>query len=281
MKLEHIMSNTDLFTLCAEAIAAANGLLITAGAGMGVDSGLPDFRGKQGFWRAYPALGQAGIPFERIANPNSFIENPRFAWGFCGHRLNLYRRTVPHAGFEILRQLGAMLPYGAFVFTSNVDGQFQKAGFSSLRVEECHGSIHYLQCLNGCTPPGDWPADDFVPEVDEARCLLLSDMPRCPVCCSIARPSILMFNDEGWLGSVSTEQEMRREAWLKGVQRPLVIEIGAGTNIPSVRLFSERFKVPLIRINPTDSITPHRKGISLSMGGLEALTGIGRACGLD
>jgi NAD-dependent SIR2 family protein deacetylase len=37
----------------------ADGLLVTAGAGMGVDSGLPDFRGNEGLWRAYPALAAA------------------------------------------------------------------------------------------------------------------------------------------------------------------------------------------------------------------------------
>ncbi len=42
----------------------ADGLLITAGAGMGVDSGLPDFRGAEGFWRAYPALQAEGVCFE-------------------------------------------------------------------------------------------------------------------------------------------------------------------------------------------------------------------------
>ena len=39
----------------AELIAKADALLITAGAGMSVDSGLPDFRGGKGFWRAYPS----------------------------------------------------------------------------------------------------------------------------------------------------------------------------------------------------------------------------------
>jgi NAD-dependent SIR2 family protein deacetylase len=47
----------------ARLIAEADALLITAGAGMGVDSGLPDFRGREGFWRAYPALGRLKIPF--------------------------------------------------------------------------------------------------------------------------------------------------------------------------------------------------------------------------
>ena len=51
----------------ADLLAAADGLLIAAGAGMGVDSGLPDFRGNAGFWNAYPALGAAGTPFMDVA----------------------------------------------------------------------------------------------------------------------------------------------------------------------------------------------------------------------
>lgn len=47
----------DAFEESAALIAQADGLVVAAGAGMGVDSGLPDFRGREGFWRAYPALG--------------------------------------------------------------------------------------------------------------------------------------------------------------------------------------------------------------------------------
>ena len=42
----------------ASLIREADALLIGAGAGMGVDSGLPDFRGNEGLWRAYPKLGK-------------------------------------------------------------------------------------------------------------------------------------------------------------------------------------------------------------------------------
>ena len=47
-------------------------LLVTAGAGMGVDSGLPDFRGTEGFWRSYPPLAELGLRFEEVANPAWF-----------------------------------------------------------------------------------------------------------------------------------------------------------------------------------------------------------------
>ena len=125
----------------AEAILSAKNIIITAGAGMGVDSGLPDFRGNQGFWRAYPPLN--GIPFEVMANPKKFEDNVRLAWGFYGHRLELYRKTVPHKGFSILQKWVQNKPF--FIYTSNVDGQFQKAGFSEDRIIEIHGSIHHLQ----------------------------------------------------------------------------------------------------------------------------------------
>ena len=86
----------------AGAIASAEYLLIAAGAGMGVDSGLPDFRGPQGFWRAYPAFEKLGLRFEEIADAQWFDDDPHLAWGFYGHRLNLYRATRPHEGFEFL-----------------------------------------------------------------------------------------------------------------------------------------------------------------------------------
>ena len=44
----------DAVQRAASAIRGAKAILIGAGAGMGVDSGLPDFRGNQGFWNAYP-----------------------------------------------------------------------------------------------------------------------------------------------------------------------------------------------------------------------------------
>src|SRR6476469_9695622 len=108
----------------ANAIRSADALLVTAGAGMGVDSGLPDFRGPEGFWRAYPPLQKLGLSFTDIAQPHWFETNPELAWAFYGHRRQLYRQTSPHAGYQMLRRWGQLMPAGGFVVTSNVDGQF-------------------------------------------------------------------------------------------------------------------------------------------------------------
>lgn len=256
-------------------IHSADSLIITAGAGMGVDSGLPDFRGKEGFWKAYPALAKAQIGFTDIACPDTFTDNPKLAWGFYGHRLNLYRKTEPHKGFRLLRAIASHLDGGAFVFTSNVDGHFQRSGFPLNSIVECHGSIHHLQCLQGCNQE-IWEATKFVPEVDEERCLLTSPFPTCRHCGGIARPNILMFGDWQWLNWRTEFQRARFYEWRETVSRPVVIEIGAGQSIPTVREFGERQKAPLIRINLSDAAVNRPGDVELQMGGLEAIAAISK-----
>lgn len=266
-----------LFEDAAALIDDADALVIAAGAGIGIDSGLPDFRGDDGFWRAYPALRAARLDFRNIASPAAFRHNPARAWGFYGHRLALYRATVPHPGFAILRHWGERMPHGCSIFTSNVDGQFQKAGFDRGGIHECHGSIHHLQCM---APRCDeiWDAEGFTPEVDAERCLLLNDAPTCPRCGGLARPNILMFGDGGWLPGRSDRQGRSQEIWLSRVRRPVVLEIGAGSAIPSVRRFSDEVlqhhNGRLVRINPREAKVPHRLDIALPCGALEALAGI-------
>src|SRR5688572_19136713 len=105
----------DLHECCQRAAAAireADALLIGAGAGMGVDSGLPDFRGNEGFWKAYPPF--RGMSFASVSNPKWFLSDPAQAWGFFGHRLQLYRNAIPHDGFTILRRWAETMPRGYF-----------------------------------------------------------------------------------------------------------------------------------------------------------------------
>ncbi|GAB2180656.1 hypothetical protein DLREEDagrD3_08790 [Denitratisoma sp. agr-D3] len=272
----------DALARAVEFIAQADGLLVTAGAGMGVDSGLPDFRGTEGFWRAYPALGRAGMRFEQIAAPDNFYSRPELAWGFYGHRLALYRATVPHGGFAVLREIGDCLPCGVAVFTSNVDGQFQAAGFDPLRIAECHGSIHHLQCLEGCSD-AIWSAQEVRPEIDADHCRMTSPLPRCPHCGALARPNILMFGDGGWISTRTDRQEARLEDWCAEVgKRLVVIELGAGTAIPTARRYGEYHGGALVRINPREAAVRGERAVGVPLGaaaGLAALRQGLLACG--
>ena len=257
----------------AQWVGNAKALVIAAGAGMGIDSGLPDFRGDEGFWRAYPALGRQGLDFQSIASPQSFEKHPATAWGFYGHRLNLYRATTPHAGFGLLHAWGQRMAQGCFVFTSNVDGHFQKAGFPTARIHECHGSIHRLQCAANCSGQ-IWATANLRPQVDETACQWQGELPRCPHCGALARPNILMFDDWHWNPIRSQQQRMLLDLWLDSAPAPLVIELGAGRAVPTVRNFTRRMQQrgsALVRINLREANIHNPDAIELALGAKEAL----------
>jgi NAD-dependent SIR2 family protein deacetylase len=272
----------DVLVPAARALREADALLVTAGAGMGVDSGLPDFRGDAGFWKAYPPFAKLGLRFVDLATPRWFADDPELAWGFYGHRLNLYRATSPHRGFATLLGWARKKPRGAFVFTSNVDGHFQRAGFDPDRVVECHGAIETSQCARPCGP-ALFPSTASV-AVDPERFRAARPLPACPRCGGLARPNVLMFGDDGWIGSRTDAQHARLGAWLGELvsarARLAVLEFGAGTAVPTVRLTSEsvarRAGGTLVRVNPREPAAPPG-AIGIAADALEAIDALARA----
>jgi NAD-dependent SIR2 family protein deacetylase len=264
-------------TDAAGALAHAEALLVTAGAGMGVDSGLPDFRGNEGFWNAYPPFRKLGLSFVELAQPSWFEQDPQLAWGFYGHRLALYRRTAPHAGYETLRRWGERCRRRAFVFTSNIDGHFQRAGWDGERIVECHGSLAHLQCTRQCT--FEIFAAGATPAIDETSMRAQDPLPRCPYCRELARPNVLMFADGDWLSERSDDQQERLSAWLRALEeedvidRLVVVECGAGTTIPTVRRLGERLAeagATLVRVNLRESDVPEGQ-IGIPLGAADAI----------
>jgi NAD-dependent SIR2 family protein deacetylase len=265
----------------AELIACADALVIAAGAGLGVDSGLPDFRGHEGLWSSHTAPAGAHLEFRDVANPKTFLSDPAMAWGLFGHNLSMYRKTQPHAGYGILKIWSGRAYLGARIFTSNVDGQFQKAGFLPKQMHECHGSIHHLQCIEPCKS-GVWSADAFSTLLVQENCLLLNEPPKCPVCGGLARPNILMFGDSGWLSDREQMQSRAKAKWFRRLAaieaNAVVIEIGAGSARTYVRHFSDavswKYGARMIRINPRESEVPCSDDVGITAEALEALLAI-------
>lgn len=259
----------------AAAIKSADALFITAGAGINNDSGLIDFE-----VRSNSLISRFKKSPENVDHPIWFEKNPRIAWAFYGHRLNLYRQTLPHEGFTKLLELGEKKQYGYFVFTSNVDGQFQKAGFDDAFLEECHGSINHFQCVRPCSS-NIWDASDEIVTVDLDIFEATGELPKCPDCGGIARPNILMFGDWNWISHRSNQQGERLQKWLETIEsldaKLAIIEIGAGHALPTVRLHSQRVNrsvhSTLIRINPRD-YDVHEGAIGLPLGAKEGINKI-------
>ena len=206
-------------------------------------------------------------------------------WGFFGHRYQLYSTAVPHEGYHILRRWAQASRLGSFVFTSNVDGHFLKAGFSDAHVVECHGTIHMLQPFDPRLGNHLWPASDALASlvVDTDTFRAKQPLPMCPpeagpAAGTLARPNILMFGEWGWVEQRTNEQHHRHETFLDSLPRDahvVVVEIGAGSAIPTVRDTSETVletfsNATLLRINPVESQGPGGT-ISISETGLAAL----------
>jgi NAD-dependent SIR2 family protein deacetylase len=188
-----------------------------------------------------------------------------------------------------MRRWAAGKRFGAFVYTSNVDGQFQRAGFDADRVVEVHGSLDWLQCLRGCGV-GLFAAGQAIPagvEVEETTMRARPPLPACPACGGLARPNVLMFGDGGWDESRTDAQQDRLQVWLSvlgardgepGAARLVVVECGAGTAIPTVRNFSEWLAArgaTLVRLNLREAGVPAGQ-IGLAVGALEGLRAIDR-----
>ena len=246
----------DKLAQAAHWIGTAQAMVVAAGAGMGIDSGLQ---------------------FGNMGSPEALQQRPAAAWGIYGQQLNLYRAAAPHAGFGLIRAWGQRMQQGCFVFTSNVDGHFQKAGFPSARVYECRGSIHRLQCVANCEG-SIWSTADLRPQVDEAACEWRGELPTCPRCGALARPNILMTDDWRWNETRSAQQRMLLDMWLDSVQAPLVLEIGAGRAVPTVRNFTRRMQLRgsrLIRINLHEANIHNPGDIELALGARQALQALG------
>ena len=175
----------------AEVLRQCDALVITAGAGMSLDSRLSRREG------TVAHLLQRRRILAKPVNPEWFQNYPQCAWGFFGHRYYLYKKTTPHQGFHILQKWMRNIE-DYFIFTSNVDGHFQKSGFPEEKVVECHGSINFLQCVDARFSPEIWPVPaDFALKVDESTLQAEVPLPLGPPGKNDlpARPNILMFNE--------------------------------------------------------------------------------------
>lgn len=271
----------------ADAISSATALIFSSGAGMSVDSGLPDFRGKNGAYGkdgVHPIYKEKGLDYLDMVQPTWFDKEPHFAWGFYAQLINICRKTEPHVGYEILHQLGQKRDY--FVVTSNVDGLWQKAGFEPDKIWEVHGSVHHFQQHNGLEyrKDGEWhqsgniiSADSFDLEVDTETLELVGEVPKDEMG-TLLRPNVLMFVDFGWNPKREEQQQEKFNAWREeaDLSRLVVIECGAGTAIPTIRMAGERMinshGGQLVRINPDEyrALT----GIGIPLGAADALTRI-------
>ena len=162
----------QLIQRAAEDILRAKKTIAFTGAGISVESGIPDFRGAQGLWQKYDP--------EEYAHIDAFYSNPEKVWLMLKDMFSLIMAAKPnpaHIGLAELERMGLL----SSVITQNVDGLHQAAG--NTNVIEFHGSHKTLSCLKCSTKI-------------EGTSLTLEDLPaRCSRCSSLLKPDVVFFGE--------------------------------------------------------------------------------------
>lgn len=215
-------------------LANASGVLVSTGAGMSRESGIPTFRdAMEGLWASFDP--------QELATEEGFRADPRRVWSWYAWRRRKVAQAVPHAGYHALVEMERLIPDLAVV-TQNVDGLHAQAGSSD--VVELHGSIRRAKCLDrGHVLPGEPPLSGVEEE----------DPPPCPVCGSPLRPDVV------WFGEMLPERAVRR-AWRLAADRGVLLLVGtSGTVWPAAELphVASRASARIIEVNPAPSeLTP-------------------------
>lgn len=211
---------------------------------MSQESGIPVFRGVNGLGKKTLSINGKEYSYQELLTHQAFEEHHREAWNLINSLKHLYSNKRPHKGYHTLKEL--LSNKNQFIVTSNCDEFFSRATYEEENILEIHGSIYDYQCLIKCSDE-IWRMDEYI------------NVPRCPECGGKCRPNIKMLGDWQWNSSKAKDQQKRYVRWMNEIidnnESILVIEIGAGKKLASIREIAEKVageSNELIRINPND-----------------------------
>jgi NAD-dependent deacetylase len=177
----------QLIQRAAKDILNSKKTIAFTGAGISVESGIPDFRGAEGLWQKYDP--------EEYATIHAFHSNPDKVWLMLKEMFSLVMTAEPnpaHIGLVELERMG----YLSSVITQNVDGLHQAAG--NKNVIEFHGSHRTLSCLKCST------------KIDGLSLSPKDLPPRCSRCSSLLKPDVVFFGEPiPWEAQVMSFKESK------------------------------------------------------------------------
>jgi NAD-dependent deacetylase len=200
-------------------------LVVLTGAGISAESGIPTFRGKEGYW----TVGSREYQPEEMATFAMFSHRPEAVWAWYLYRRNACRAAMPNAGHLALVEMEQILGDRFLLITQNVDGLHLRAGSSPSRTYQIHGNVDDARCANECGAPLS-RLPDAVLEKTRGEVLTDEDQKvlRC-VCGGWLRPHVL------WFDEYYDEEHFRFHSSLKAAAEArvlLVVGTSGTTNLP-------------------------------------------------
>lgn len=220
-------------------------LVVVSGAGISAESGIPTFRGKDGYWQA------GGIHYhpQELATFSAFSKEPKAVWSWYIYRHGVCTAAKPNDGHRALATMEKLLGDRFRLITQNVDGLHVRAGNSPERTYQIHGNISRMRCREECTPKTyALPEGLSVPEKNGT----LSDDDfaklKCPACGNPSRPHVL------WFDEVYDETLFRAQSSIQAADAcDVLIVVGSSgsTNLPAqVAQRAAKGEAIVVDINP-------------------------------
>ena len=217
-------------------------VLVITGAGVSAESGIPTFRGKDGYWRNLDPI--------RLATPEAFARDPELVWQWYSERRQRICNAQPNAAHEAIAKLARCADEFLLV-TQNVDDLHERAGLSKARMVQVHGDIFNTRCSRCDFNRHDYPCSHIYGALGEHKQAQKNGVPRCTQCDALMRPGVVWFGEP--LPSRETE---RVEKYLQ--RDPCDVVIVAGTTamfgyIIHWALRASHHGGKLIEVNPEET----------------------------
>jgi NAD-dependent deacetylase len=222
-------------------------VLVITGAGVSAESGIPTFRGKDGYWR--------NLDPAKLATPEAFARDPKLVWQWYRERRQRIRGAQPNAAHAAIAKLAQHA--GDFLLvTQNVDDLHARAGLPKEKMVQIHGDIFVIKCSRcdfldagrggSSEPPARGRLRSIAPTLENDV-----GLPHCPECDALMRPGVVWFGEQ-----LPWNQLQRVESYLDRGTCDLVIVAGTTATFGYIidwALRASRDGGELIEVNPEET----------------------------
>jgi len=199
------------------------------GAGLAADSGIPTFRGKDGYW----VSGSKNYKAEEIGTYRMFKQAPQEVWKWYLYRKSITEKAMPNQSHILLKEIEDSLNDQFALISQNVDGLNCKAGSSDERSFFIHGNLDFVRCGDECTREL-YPFPKQISLIDRDKDIITDAewaFLKCPKCKRNLRPHVL------WFDEYYDEQYFKRDSVLKISEQSgilFVIGTSGATTLPQM-----------------------------------------------
>jgi len=222
-----------MFDTVAQKLKDSRKIVFVTGAGISQESGIPTFRGKDGYWRKYDPM--------KLASIDAFYDDPKLVWEWYEDRRKNILSVKPNEGHFAISQMEEFKD--VVILTQNIDGLHQRSG--STNVLELHGSIIRIKCT----------VCDFIDNITEN---FESLPPKCK-CGSMLRPDVVWFGES-----------LPQDIWQSAIKEASVCDVMVivGTSLVvspanTLPVYAKQNGAILIEVNPEKTVMSNDMTLSI------------------